>query len=456
TPKRSYHSAAPTRRTAGVTLFAGAVADHGKILALGAHAAGVALHDRLLAPVGLDLLRVSRFFGRAIREERLDAFACRFSLVSRRLFAQARDVLQGRYRSARRDCVDVRTRDRIGWRGWAFALRLGLVAHDLEGSTAHQALGEGDRLALIDAPAKRGVGEIRHIYMAQVIAAEIGDRKLTEHVVEDRGRVLDRVIADHDTRGFETSEGESLHILLKRHAILQAERDGDGEVVHHRPEGSTFLMHVDEDLAKATVIELASAQVDLVAADDGLLGVALAAVRQLLAVIADDALDHALDDLLRDLDSSRCRRLSGQSLNRIILILLIGDKRGVERLRQLRAIAVKRVGLQCQLPGQHVGVLAILNRCIIRHVARLGDRAGDEGLGCGQHADVAFYREIALTDLAARIGAIEDRQVRFVQVRRALKRHRTADVDVCGLDLLTVEAERWKDLERHVVQLLVG
>src|SRR5690606_14318567 len=116
TPKRSYYSAAPTRRTAGVTLFAGAVADHGKILALGAHAAGVTLHDRLLAPVGLNLLRVSRFFGRAIGEERVDAFTCRFSLVSRRLFAQARDVLQGRYRSARRDCVDVRTRDRIGWR----------------------------------------------------------------------------------------------------------------------------------------------------------------------------------------------------------------------------------------------------------------------------------------------------------------------------------------------------
>ena len=43
-------------------------------------------------------------------------------------------------------------------------------------------------------------------------------------------------------------------------------------------------MHVDEDLAEAAVLILAGAQVDLVTADDGLLGVALAAVRQLLAL----------------------------------------------------------------------------------------------------------------------------------------------------------------------------
>jgi hypothetical protein len=40
-------------------------------------------------------------------------------------------------------------------------------------------------------------------------------------------------------------------------------------------------VHVDEDLAEAAVLVLAGAQVDLVAADVGLLGVALAAVGQL-------------------------------------------------------------------------------------------------------------------------------------------------------------------------------
>jgi hypothetical protein len=50
-------------------------------------------------------------------------------------------------------------------------------------------------------------------------------------------------------------------------------------------------VHVDEDLADPAVLVLAGAQVDLVAADDRLLGIALAALRQALAAGADLALD---------------------------------------------------------------------------------------------------------------------------------------------------------------------
>ena len=122
--------------------------------------------------------------------------------------------------------------------------------------------------------------------MGEVVAAEIGDGELAEDVVEDRRRVLDRLVALHEAGRLEAGEGEGLDILLERHAVLQAERDGDGEVVHQRAEGGAFLVHVDEDLAEAAVVVLAGAQVDLVAADDGLLRVALAPVGQLLALAA--------------------------------------------------------------------------------------------------------------------------------------------------------------------------
>ena len=95
---------------------------------------------------------------------------------------------------------------------------------------------------------------------------------------------LDRVVALHEAGRLEAGEGEGLDIFLERHAVLQAERDGDGEVVHQRAEGGAFLVHVDEDLAEPAVVVFAGAQIDLVAADDGLLGVALAAVGQLLAL----------------------------------------------------------------------------------------------------------------------------------------------------------------------------
>ena len=77
---------------------------------------------------------------------------------------------------------------------------------------------------------------------------------------------------------------------------MQADRDGDGEVVHQRAEGGAFLVHVDEYLAQLAVVVFAGVQIDLVAADAGLLDVALAAVGQALAAAVD--LHHALDDPL--------------------------------------------------------------------------------------------------------------------------------------------------------------
>ncbi len=137
--------------------------------------------------------------------------------------------------------------------------------------------------------------------MREVVAAEIGDGELAENIVEDRGRVLDRVIALDEARRLEADEGEGLDIFLERHAILQAKRDGDGEIVHERAEGGALLVHVDENLAQAPVLIFAGAQIDLVPADDGLLRIALAAVGQPLALaVTLDPLDYALDDLLGD------------------------------------------------------------------------------------------------------------------------------------------------------------
>src|SRR3546814_17918812 len=74
-------------------------------------------------------------------------------------------------------------------------------------------------------------------------------------------------------------------------------------------EGGAFLVHVDEDLADRAVFVFAGAQVDLVAADDGLLGVALAPLRQAPAPLGplDDALVDAPGDDLREIGRASCR-----------------------------------------------------------------------------------------------------------------------------------------------------
>ncbi len=78
---------------------------------------------------------------------------------------------------------------------------------------------------------------------------------------------------------------------------------------------------------RRAVLVFAGAQIDLVAADHRLLGVALAAVGQLLALAqALDALDHALDDALGDRGDARRRVLRDQRLDRVVVLVVVLDQ----------------------------------------------------------------------------------------------------------------------------------
>jgi len=95
-------------------------------------------------------------------------------------------------------------------------------------------------------------------------------------------------------------------------------------------------VHVDEDLADPAVVIFAGAEIDLMAADHRLLGVALAAIRHLLALAHhDDAFDQALDHLLRKGRGARGHRLVVKRLDRILFLVLVADQLRVQRLRQL-------------------------------------------------------------------------------------------------------------------------
>ena len=139
----------------------------------------------------------------------------------------------------------------------------------------------------------------------------------------------------------------------------------------------------------------------------------------------------------------------GCTASTVVLLLLVGDELALQRLAELGAVAVERVGLQRELPGQQIRRLAVLDGGVVRHVDGLGDRARDERLRRRQHPDVALDREIALADLAARVGAVEHRVVLGLEVRGALDRHRAADVDVGGLDLALGEAHVRQQVERR-------
>ncbi len=147
------------------------------------------------------------------------------------------------------------------------------------------------------------------------------------------------------------------------------------------------------------------------------------------------------------LRGARRHRFLHEGLDRVVFLVVVADQLRVQRLRQLRAIAIKRVGFQRELPGQKIGGLAILHRGVVRHIDGLGDRARDERLRRRHHADVALDRQIALADLAARVGAIEHAVMLGLQMRRAFHRHRAADVHIGGLDLALGESDRREQVE---------
>lgn len=226
--------------------------------------------------------------------------------------------------------------------------------------------------------------------MGEVRAAEIGDGQFTEDVVNDGSGHLDVWIALDHAVGFKSSEEEGIEVFFQRNAVLQAQRDGDGEAVGHAAEGSAFFMHINEDLTESPILVLASADVNFVVANAGFLRVSAAAVRE-SASPGDVPMDDFLGDLFRRDDGRGLGLLGGirdRGQNR--RFGRIGHR--IQRLAELGAVPVQGIGLRHQLPGQPVSLLDVLNGRVIGHVDGLGDRTADEGLGGRHHANVSFRR----------------------------------------------------------------
>ena len=84
------------------------------------------------------------------------------------------------------------------------------------------------------------------------------------------------------------------------------------------------------------VVVFAGAQIDLVAADHRLLGVALAAVGHALALAHDHhALDHLLDHPLGQRRDARGLRLVEEGLDDVVVFLLVLDQLALQRLASL-------------------------------------------------------------------------------------------------------------------------
>ena len=102
--------------------------------------------------------------------------------------------------------------------------------------------------------------------MGEVMARQVGHRQFPEDVVEDRGGILDRVIALDHAGGLELGEGEGLDIFLEAATpyCRPSEMAMAKLFIIARKAAPSLCMSM-KDLAQPAVVEFAGAQIDLVA-----------------------------------------------------------------------------------------------------------------------------------------------------------------------------------------------
>ena len=241
-------------------------------------------------------------------------------------------------------------------------------------------------------------------------------REAAEDVVHHRAGEPDVRVVGQAGR-LEPHVGELGHVRVERDAVLQADRDGHGEGVHHASQRRALLAELEEHLAHAVVRVAGGGHVALGPGhgEPGHGGGPL------------PGQPPADRPVLFGRQSGRGCGLHGR------LGRLLG---GGERLADLAVVPVDGQRLQAELPALEVDILDVLDGGALRHVDRLADRAGQVRLDRGHHPDVAHRADRALAH-----GAVEHLVVFGAQAGGV--DHVAVLGDVLGdrLDLLVLVAE---------------
>ena len=132
--------------------------------------------------------------------------------------------------------------------------------------------------------------------VGKVVPTQIADSQFAEDIVDNRRCHFDRRVAFHDSGRIEACKGECIDEFFERHAVLQADGNGDGKIVHKAAERRTLFVHIDKNFADLSVGIFTGAQIYFVSTHERFLRIAFAAVRQTFALACDNPFNYALSD----------------------------------------------------------------------------------------------------------------------------------------------------------------
>ena len=176
--------------------------------------------------------------------------------------------------------------------------------------------------------------------------------------------------------GFEASEQEGLDEFFERDAVLEPQRNGNGETVHEAAKRRPFLVHVEKDFSERSIVVFTGAEIDFMPADHGLLRIPHAS-RGKRATFGEIPDHHPF------------RHLLGHLHDVVVPFGLFGQVNGgVQGLAQFGPVPIQGHGLEHMLPPHQVRGVRVPDGGIRRHVNGLADCATDKRLCRGHHPNV--------------------------------------------------------------------
>ena len=261
-----------------------------------------------------------------------------------------------------------------------------------------------------------------------LLAGEEAQLEPAEDVIHDRLGVADVRIAA-PAAGFEARVRELLAEQFQRHAVLQRDRDAQGEAVHQAADRRSFFSHGDEEFAGIAVGIEADGDVALVISDLEFMRDRSALFLQLVAHSAR----RSVEVLFFDLRSGSDARVIFRGVRRL-------GSSGAQRLRLLASVTIDCDRLDAELPGLQIRLHDVFNRSVVGKIDRLRDRSRDERLRGRHHAEMPHVSDGARA-LRRLERAIEDGKVIVLHVRRPFDRARSVDVADDGVGLLVRVSE---------------
>lgn len=172
--------------------------------------------------------------------------------------------------------------------------------------------------------------------------------------------------------------------------------------------------------------------------------------------IMNDILEKILEDKISKMKGEGWWRRIDKGLERIILIIVIGNKRRIERLRKIGEIKIKRIWIERKIKRKNIGIIEVIEGWIVRNIDSIGDWKRNEGMWGRNNVDVDLKREIEIEDIEERIGEIEKGIMLLIKERRELKSNREEKMDIGRLDIIIGEEKKRKKLKREIVEMIIG